>query len=97
MQQLQVDNQKFQVEVQLGEKQSAEIEELRQRLLDSEEKVIGTEQEAEQWKEEKVKPTTTLVGVKEEYENIVKSLSDKLVKKASLVEQLITAGSKLCR
>ena len=33
--------------------------------------------------------------VKEEYEKIVKSLNDKLVEKASLVEQLKTTGSEL--
>ena len=45
---LQVENGKLQAEMQLGEKQSAEVEELRQRLLDSEER--HTEHEAEQWK-----------------------------------------------
>ena len=69
IQQLQVKN-KLQAEVQLGEEQSAEIEKLIQRLLDSEEKVIGAEQEAEQWKEETKKLCTALAGVKEAYETI---------------------------
>ena len=64
IQQLQVENKKLRAEVQRGEEQSAEIEELRQRLLDSEEKVIGAEQEAEQWKEETEKLSTALSGVK---------------------------------
>ena len=38
--------------MQRGEEQSAEIEKLRQRSFDIEEKLIGAEQEAEQWKEE---------------------------------------------
>lgn len=95
VQQLQVDNQKFQAEVRLGEEQLAEIEELRQRLLDSEEKVIGAEQEAEQWKEETEKLSTALAGVKEEYKKTVKLLNDELMEKASLIEQLKTAGSEL--
>ena len=39
-------NKKLRAEVQRGEEQFTEIEELKQRLLDSEEKVIGAEQEA---------------------------------------------------
>ena len=86
MQQLQVDNQNFQAEVWRGEEQSAEIEELRQRLLNSEEKVIGAEQEAEQWKEEMEKLSTALAGaVKEEYEKNVRLLNE-LAEMASLAE-----------
>ena len=68
MQQLQVENKKLRAEVQLGEEQSVEIEELRQRLLDSEEKVIGAKQEMEQWKEGTGKLSTVLAGVREVYE-----------------------------
>ena len=95
MQQLQVDIQKFWAEVQLGEEQSAELEELRQRLLDCEGKVIGAEQEVEQWKEKTEKLCRTLAAVKREYKKIVKLLNDELVEKASLVKQLKTAGIRV--
>ena len=74
--------------MQLGEEQSAELEELKQRLLDSEEKVIGAEQEAEQWKEETEKLSIALAGVKEEHKTITKLLKGELVEKSSLIEQL---------
>ena len=51
MQLLQVENSKLRAELQqLGVNQAAEIEELRRSLFDSEEKVIGAEQEADYWR-----------------------------------------------
>ena len=69
------------------------IEEL--TLLNSEEKVIGAEQEAKQWNEKTVKLSTTLARVKKEYEKITKLFKDELVEKGSLVEQLKSVGSEL--
>ena len=95
MQLLQVEKGKLRPEMQLGEKQSEEVEELRQRLLDSEERVIIAEQEAEQWKVEAEKLSAVLTGVQEESEKIEKSLVDQVAEKTSLVEQLKKAVSEL--
>jgi len=62
--------------------------------VESEERIIGAEQETKQWKSEVEELRAELVSAKQEGEWNAESLLEQLAVKANLVEQLKKTGSE---
>ena len=90
-----MENKRLRAEEQ-GDKQSSrvhkEMEDLRQWLFEAEERALGAEQEAEQWRAKVEQLKETLETTKQEKEETREALTEQLVAKATLVEQL----TKVC-
>jgi len=97
LQLLQVENKKLRTEAsEDGEREEMgkEIEELRQRLLENEERVITAEQEVGEWKTSVELLQGKLAEAKQSGDVTVKSLIDQLTSSNRVVEQLTKESSE---
>ena len=70
------------------------MENLRQRLFEAEERALGAEQEAEQWRAEVEQLKEMLETTRQEGEETKEALTKHLAAKTTLVEQLTERGSE---
>ena len=70
------------------------MEDLRQRLFKAEERALGEEQEAEQWRAEVEQLKETLETTRQEGEEVKAALTEQLEAKTTLVEQLSQRSSE---
>jgi len=96
LQLLQVENKKLRTELpEDGEREETrkEIEELRQCLLESEERAIAAEQEVEEWKMSVEQLQGELAEAKQSGDITAKSLIDRLTSSNCIIEQLTKESS----
>ena len=92
LQLLQVENKRLREDEQSGGV-CKEMEDLRQRFFEAEERALGAEQEAEQWRAE-VEQLKETLETRQEGEETKEALTEQLAAKTTLVEQLTKRGSE---